>query len=82
MTYPENIEEKLSAKVNVEAIDALELARQAGTAKAVNVVLIGFLAKSMDIEKEIWLDVIKDCVPPKFLEMNLKAFELGYESNN
>jgi indolepyruvate ferredoxin oxidoreductase beta subunit len=82
MTYPENIEEKLSAKVNVEAIDALELARQAGTAKAVNVVLIGFLAKSMDIEKEIWLDVIKECVPPKFLEMNLKAFELGYESNN
>ena len=78
MDYPENICEKLSEKTHLKVIDALPLAEQAGTIKAVNVVLIGFLAKSMDIKKEVWLEVIKETVPPKFLEMNLKAFELGY----
>lgn len=78
MSYPENIEEKLKAKADVTAVDALGLAEEAGTIKAVNVVLIGVLAKSMDIEKEVWMEVIKECVPPKFLDMNLKAFELGY----
>ena len=81
MEYPADIEAKLSEKVNLEVIDALPLAEEAGTIKAVNVVLIGFLAKSMDIDKEIWLDVIKEYVPAKFLEMNLKAFELGYNIN-
>lgn len=78
MKYPDNIEDKLSEKVNIKIIDALSLARQAGTIKAVNVVLIGFLAKSMDVDKNVWTEVIKETVPPKFLEMNLKAFELGY----
>lgn len=78
MSYPENIEEKLKAKAEITVVDALPLAEEAGTIKAVNVVLIGLLAKSMDIEKEVWIEVIKECVPKKFLDMNLKAFELGY----
>lgn len=78
MEYPQDIEAKLGEKVNLEVIDALPLAKEAGTIKAVNVVLIGLLAKSMDIDKEVWLEVIKEYVPAKFLEMNLKAFELGY----
>ena len=78
MEYPENIEEKLRAKTNVEIIDALPLAEEAGTIKAVNVVLIGFLAKSMDVSKQVWLYVIKETVPEKFLDMNIKAFEKGY----
>ena len=59
-------------------MDALSLAVEAGSSKAVNVVLIGAMAKNTDIDKEIWLDAIKACVPAKFLELNLKAFELGY----
>jgi len=78
MEYPQDIEAKLSEKVDLDVIDALSLAKEAGTIKAVNVVLIGLLAKSMDIDKEIWLDVIREYVPAKFLDMNLKAFELGY----
>lgn len=81
MEYPENIEEKLKEKVHVTAVDALPLAEEAGTIKAVNVVLIGLLAKKMDIEKEVWIEVIKEFVPEKFLDMNLKAFELGYNYN-
>jgi indolepyruvate ferredoxin oxidoreductase beta subunit len=78
--YPENILDKLSAKVNTTAVDALALATQAGNIKAVNVVLIGVMAKSTDIPYEIWLETIRETVPPKFLEVNLKAFELGYNA--
>ena len=78
MEYPENIEEKLSEKINLQAVDALSLAENAGSIKAVNVVLIGLLAKSMDVDKQIWLDTIKETVPQKFIELNLKAFDLGY----
>ena len=76
--YPESIVEKLSAKVNTTAVDALALAVEAGSIKAVNVVLIGVMAKSTNIPYEIWIDTIRDTVPAKFLEVNLKAFELGY----
>ncbi|MBQ9600061.1 MAG: 2-oxoacid:acceptor oxidoreductase family protein, partial [Clostridia bacterium] len=65
-------------KVNLQAVDALSLAEQAGNIKAVNVVLIGLLAKSTDTDKQVWIDTIKETVPEKFLEVNLKAFELGY----
>lgn len=78
MEYPEDIQKKLESKVNLQAVDALKLAGEAGNIKAVNVVLIGLLAKSMDVDKQVWLDSIKETVPEKFVEMNLKAFELGY----
>lgn len=78
MEYPADIEKKLSQKVNLQAVDALKLANEAGSFKAVNVVLIGLLAKSMDVKKETWLEVIKETVPEKFIDLNLKAFELGY----
>lgn len=78
MEYPENIEKKLSEKINLQAVDALSLAEKAGSIKAVNVALIGVLAKSMDIDKQTLLDTIKETVPQKFVELNLRAFELGY----
>jgi indolepyruvate ferredoxin oxidoreductase beta subunit len=76
--YPANITDKLSAKVNTTVVDALALATEAGSIKAVNVVLIGVMAKNTDIPYEIWIETIKITVPPKFLDVNLKAFELGY----
>ena len=76
--YPENIAEKLSSKIDLQAVDALSAAKEAGNIRAVNVVLIGLLAKSTDVAKEIWIDALKSTVPPKFLDVNLKAFELGY----
>ena len=76
--YPENILDKLSAKVNTAAVDALALATEAGSIKAVNVVLIGVMAKNTNIPYEVWIETIRTTVPPKFLDINLKAFELGY----
>lgn len=81
MKYPDNILTKIKSKINnVTAIDALKGALDAGTVKAVNVVLIGCFAKRTDVDKDIWIEVIKETVPQKFLEINLKAFEIGYNS--
>ena len=79
MTYPDNIIEKLKEMdIDVTAVDALSLAEEAGSVKAVNVVLIGVMARRMDLDESVWLNVIREIVPEKFVEMNLKAFMLGY----
>ena len=78
--YPDGLVADIASKAKVIAIDALSLSLEAGSAKAVNVVLIGVLARSSDISKEVWIQTIKDTVPAKFLDLNLKAFELGYNS--
>ncbi len=77
-SYPEDIENKLKEKANLTTLDALALAKEAGNIKAVNVVLIGVMAKSTDIAYEKWVEVIKETVPAKFLDVNLKAFDAGY----
>ena len=78
MECPKNIKEKLEAKVNVECVEALNLAKEAGNIKTVNVVLIGVLAKSTNIKYEKWIEILKATVPAKLLDVNLKAFDLGY----
>ena len=76
--YPTDVLNELTAKgLNIEALDALSLAEQTGSSKAVNIVLMGRLSKYFDIPVEKWLDAIENCVPPKFVEMNRKAFMLG-----
>lgn len=77
-TYPENIEEKLKALgINLIAFDALTKATEAGTPKALNLVLLGNLSKQFDFSIDEWRETIKECVPEKFLEMNNKAFDSG-----
>ncbi len=79
--YPENILGKIEEKgVKLVSIDALELALSAGTAKCANIVLLGAAAAYLGIGKEMWIDIIRSTVPPKTIETNLKAFELGYNA--
>ena len=76
--YPQGLVEKMrNAGLEVDAIDALSLAEEAGSSKAVNIVLMGRLSKWFDFTEEEWLAAIEQSVPPKFLEMNKKAFHLG-----
>lgn len=77
--YPQGVLEDLqNSGADITAVDALSLAVEAGSAKAVNVVLIGVMARFMDLDEETWLKAINDTVPAKFLEMNQKAFKLGF----
>lgn len=79
MEYPENLVEKMIALgVEVDAKDFLEIANKAGSSKAVNIALMGRLSKSFpEIPESVWQDGLKANVPPKFLELNQKAFEMG-----
>ena len=76
--YPENLVEKMKAAgLDVDAFDALSLAEQAGSTKAVNIVLMGHLSRNFDFTEEEWLEAIEKSVPAKFLELNKTAFTLG-----
>ncbi|NLD19286.1 MAG: indolepyruvate oxidoreductase subunit beta [Clostridiales bacterium] len=76
--YPENIESKLADKVCLKTVNALKLAEEAGNFKATNVVLIGVMAKSVGVPYEKWIETITQTVPKKLLDVNIKAFDLGY----
>ncbi len=79
--YPENIIEHLREKTgNVLAVDALHIAASCGSAKAVNVVLLGALARCMDYDGSVWQKALEQKVPPKFLEINQAAFAAGYKA--
>ena len=77
-SYPEELVSKMKATgAKVDALDCLALAEQAGSSKAVNLVLLGRLSHYFDLPDEAWQKSIEACVPAKFLELNKKAFELG-----
>ncbi|MBQ6846041.1 MAG: indolepyruvate oxidoreductase subunit beta [Oscillospiraceae bacterium] len=79
--YPAKLAEKMSdAGIDLDAFDALKLAEEAGSSKAVNIVLMGRLSNYFDATVEEWMQAIEQSVPVKFLEMNKKAFELGRNS--
>ena len=76
--YPANIVDTLkSLGEDVIAVDALSLAEQAGTSRAVNVVLMGVISHILDFGDKVWNDALEQCVPAKVLEVNKKAFGLG-----
>ena len=76
--YPNEILEEIKAKkIRLIECDALALAEKAGSEKAVNVVLIGLLAKYVGFDLDIMREAVRASVPPKFLEINMKAFEAG-----
>jgi indolepyruvate ferredoxin oxidoreductase beta subunit len=76
--YPEQIIETLKENHNVIAVDAMAEAKKLGNPKVFNTIIIGVAAKRMDFEKEKWLEVIEQTVPPKTVEINKAAFEAGY----
>ena len=79
--YPEDLVEKMKALgVRVDAIDALALAEKAGSAKAVNLALLGRVSQYFDFPEEAWQEAIQACVPNRFLALNRAAFALGREA--
>ncbi len=77
--YPTDVLEDLKAQgFCIDDFDALTPAEEAGSAKAVNLVLMGRFAACLNISKEKWAAAMERTIPPKYLEMNRKAFEAGY----
>jgi len=76
--YPKNIKETLNELVpNLIIAKATKVAGELGNIRATNIVMLGILSKKLDIEVELWKKGIEACVKPRFVELNLKAFEAG-----
>lgn len=81
MEYPENIEATVQQRTfNTRVIDAVPTAKEAGNLKAANVVMIGLLSNHIpEVEDSVWEASIKNMVKPKFVDVNLVAFQKGKE---
>ena len=77
--YPENILENLAKEYQVYTVDATEEARKLGNPKVFNMIVLGVAAQHMDFTKDQWYSVIEKTVPPKTVEINKKAFDVGFE---
>lgn len=81
LPYPYELKDTMIKEIpNSYFINAEKIATEAGSAKATNIVMLGALCKLFDFDKDIMEKAIEACVPPKFLELNKKAFQLGYEN--
>jgi indolepyruvate ferredoxin oxidoreductase beta subunit len=78
--YPHNFMELFREGLKVEAHDLMQVGLEIGTPKIVNVIMLGMLAKHLDISMDIWKKVIEQKVPEKFLEMNLIGFQRGFSN--
>ena len=58
--------------------DAISKAIELGNPKVAGMVVLGILAKSVPFKREAWEQAIRDRVPPKTIDLNLKAFDVGY----
>jgi len=76
--YPENIIEDLEKKYRVYKIDAMSEAKKLGNSKVFNIIVLGIAAQHMDFTEDDWLAVIEDTVPKKTIDINKKAFTVGY----
>ena len=75
-SMPDGVEERL-AEIGAVKIDAGRIAREAGSPRSTNVVLVGALSTALPFATEAWRDAIQKRVPPKTIEANLEAFERG-----
>jgi len=82
-TYPEQLPELLRERFSrVEIVNALDIAKQAGNARALNVAFLGALSRHFAVDENLWKDVISSMLPLKLVEVNIKAFMLGREKKN
>ena len=78
--YPTDIIENLSKEHSVSSIDGQKIAIELGNSKVLNSVVLGFASKAIGFDKEAWLNVIETTVPQKTIEINKKAFLMGYDA--
>ena len=75
--YPEGCLEAMEANFKCFTLKAAEIAEGLGSAKCMNIVLFGAMTHALGMDEIDWEDVIRETVPPKFLELNLAAYRAG-----
>ena len=76
--YPEGIIETLKKDHKVYTVNATEESKKLGNPRVFNLIVLGIAAQHMDFSTEEWYDVIERTVPQKTIEINKKAFDVGY----
>lgn len=76
--YPDNILEELSKEYRLYSVNATEESRKLGNSRVFNMIVLGIAARHMDFTKGQWYDVIEKTVPPKTVDINKQAFDVGY----
>ncbi len=77
--YPRGILEELQKKFKTVVIDAGKVATDLGNVKTQNVVLFGSLVKAFKLTEVDWIEVLKEIIPERMLDINIKAFNKGME---
>lgn len=77
--YPKGIIEELQKKFKTIVIDAGKIASELGNIKTQNVVLFGSLVKAFNLDEVDWMDILKEILPERMLDINIKAFNKGLE---
>ena len=78
--YPTTIIEELEKRATVLKLDATKIATDIGNPKSANIVLLGALIKALDLTDIDWKAIIAKTVKPKFIDLNLQAFALGFNA--
>ena len=76
-TYPEGCLEAMEENFKCYTLDAAKIAMDLGSAKYMNIVLFGAMTKALELDDIDWEEIIRETVPPKFLELNLAAYRAG-----
>ena len=78
MTYPDNVLDELANNnIKVNELDAFEVARKVGEVRAVNIAMVGALSTYIEIDEQVFLDVMNERIPERFREANINAFLEG-----
>ena len=82
-TYPENVlDELVQRNIQVIAVDAFSIAKQAGEVRTANVALVGALSVHLPVDQAVFEKIIEARVPERFRSENMKAFAAGREAGN
>lgn len=77
--YPEDILDTLEKEHKIIVVDAMKSAKKLSNPKVSNIIVLGVAAKYMEFTLQDWLTVIENTVPKESIDINKKAFELGYQ---
>ena len=76
----ENLDRRLAAYPGLTLIDANPLAIKAGNLRAANIVLLGALSAFVPFDEEHWQSALRERIPAKLLDVNLRAFVAGRDA--
>lgn len=77
--YPANIIDTLKENYKVYTVNATEEAKKLGNSRVFNLIVLGIAAQYMEFSLDEWYDVIEKTVPPKTIDINRQAFDVGYQ---